>query len=350
LFPYWLLFSLFAAGTVQYANRPPMDQGRALLTVGGIFLALMVGLRFEVGGDWFNYQLIYETMPDLKLWAALHTGDPAYGALNWFASYMEWEIWTVNMVCGAIFAWGLMRFSRQQLNPWLALVAAIPYFVIVVGMGYTRQGVAIAIIMAGIASMQDGKIGRFAIYIIFAAAFHKSAIVVLPLIGLAPNRRRILTIGLLILSGALLYYAFVQAALDSMMVNYVEENMESQGAAIRVAMNLPPALIFLAFQKRFMFSDIQRRIWRNFALASLLMLFLLVATGSSTAVDRIALYLIPLQIAVLSRLPHAFGQNGRSNGMLLAGVIVYSALIEYVWLTHAVNAYAWLPYKVYPLF
>ena len=84
--------------------------------------------------------------------------------------------------------------------------------------------------------------------------------------------------------------------------------------------------------------------WRNFSLAAWLFLLLLMVIPSSTAVDRLALYIIPLQLAVLSRLPRAF-----DSGLLRYAVMAYSALVLFVWLTFAKHADYWLPYQFYPL-
>ena len=227
-------------------------------------------------------------------------------------------------------------------------MGSIPYLVIVVAMGYSRQGVAIGIIMAGLAVLDRTTIVRFAFYIFFAAAFHKSAIVVLPLVALSAVRHRLVMIGLLAMLAILLYYFFVQASFDRMVVNYVEAEYSSQGAGIRVAMNLLPAAIFLFYAKRFGFPEQQEKLWRNFSIAAFVSLLLLFYLESSTAVDRLALYLIPLQLVVLSGVPTAFGNKGRPNGQYVALVIAYSAMIQFVWLNYAAHAGDWLPYTFFP--
>ena len=65
--------------------------------------------------------------------------------LNWLSIQMDWGILGVNLIGGAIFAFGLVAFCRRQPRPWLALAVAIPYLVIVVAMGYSRQGIALAL-------------------------------------------------------------------------------------------------------------------------------------------------------------------------------------------------------------
>ena len=108
-------------------------------------------------------------------------------------------------------------------------------------------------------------------------------------------------------------------------------------------MNLVPAVLFLLLRKRLQFHPAEERIWFFVALASLFMPLLMVVTPSSTVIDRLALYLIPMQIAVLPRLRYLFaGQMGK---VLVVG---YSALVLFVWLNFAAHAQYWVPYRLYP--
>lgn len=349
MYPYWLLFGIFAAGSLEYRRRGAIgEQSAPLLIAGGLFIALMIGLRFEVGGDWFTYENIFEWVGYLGLAEALVAGDPGYMLLNWIGQQLGLGIWFVNLACGLIFSWGLVRFARRQPNPWLAMVVAVPYLVIVVAMGYSRQGVAIGIVLAGLAALDRTSLQRFAVYIFFAAAFHKSAVIILPLVALAASKQRVVTIGLLFVIAVLLYVLFLRSSVETLVTNYVEAGYSSQGAAIRVSMNITPALLFLLFQKRFQMDDQQRNIWKNFSYAAFGTMALLFYLEGTTAVDRLALYLIPLQLAVFSRLPDAFPIQGRPNAQVLLLVLIYCAAIQFVWLNYATHAVLWLPYKVHP--
>jgi hypothetical protein len=344
VFPYWLLFSLFAAGASLY--RP--DERRALhggpfFLAAGVAMTLMIGLRYEVGGDWPNYVEILKSITEYGI-TGPRRQEPAYSALNWIVGQAGFGMWLVNLVCAALFAWGLVRFARRQPNPWLVILVATPYLIIVVAMGYTRQAVAIGFILAGLTDFDRKPIWRFAFYLLAATLFHKSAIVVAPLVALTASRNRLVTGLILIVSSALVYYLFVQASVDTLVTNYVVADYSSSGAAVRVLMNVPPALIFLYNQRRFGIGDQQRKVWRNFALASLAALMGLLLT-SSTAVDRLALYLIPLQMFVLGRLPSIFAVRGRANTQLVLLILAYSAAIQFVWLNYADNAWAWVPYQ-----
>jgi hypothetical protein len=349
VFPYWLLFTLCAAGAVQYQADPRRRvQGGPMLIIVGLMILVMIGLRYEVGGDWGNYLNILDDLRYANLREAVAAGDPGYSALNWLALQLGADMWFINLICAGFFTWGLVRFTRQQPNPWLAMCVAVPYLIIVVAMGYTRQAVAIGFMLAGLSEFRHRhSMVRFGAYIIAGALFHKTAIIILPIVAFAATQNRWLMIGLGGILGLILYYLLLNAGIDTLMTNYVEAEYDAQGAAIRVSMNVLPAVIFLLFQRRFGLEDFDRKLWRNFSLAALGALALLLVMRSSVVVDRLALYLIPLQLVVFSRLPFAFAKGGKPNGLLTVGVIAYSATVQFVWLTSATHASYWLPYKIW---
>ena len=113
-------------------------------------------------------------------------------------------------------------------------------------------------------------------------------------------------------------------------------------------MNAIPGVLFLVFRKRFQLTLEQRSFWTWMAWSSLLFLVLLFLSPSSTAIDRVALYWIPLQLFVLSRLPNVLGQQNGKNAIWVCAVLAYSATVQYVWLFYADTSFAWLPYRFYP--
>lgn len=346
MLPYWLLFSVFATGAFQLRER--RDHAITpifLLAVALVFV--MVGLRYEVGGDWQPYLAILDGLRFYSLGEALFLSDPGYALLNWMANQIGWDIWVVNLACALIFTWGLVHFARRQPNPWLALLVAIPYLVIVVGMGYTRQAVAIALMMMAIIAFTNERFIRTLVLISLAVLFHKTALIIIPLLLFTIARSRIAIAGVMLISTALLYYVFLGSSIDRLMASYEDANYDSAGTAVRLAMNIVPALIFLPLQGRFGFLEIERKLWRNFALAAVAAALALFVLESSTIVDRLALYLVPLQVIVFSRLPYMAGLNSSTRFTLIAAVIAYSAAVQFVWLQFAAHADAWLPYQIY---
>jgi EpsG family len=346
---YWFLFAYFAVGAIiagsfrSEANRQPS----ILFTAGAIIMAVLIGLRYQVGGDWLTYQFIYERAGPLDFFDAMSIGDPGYQAVNWLAYQLGGQVWLVNSICAAIFVWGLFRFCRTQPMPWLTVLVAIPYMVIVVAMGYTRQAVALGILMAGVAAfIRNPSPFLFGIYVVAAALFHRTAVVAFPVVALATERNRIINLLVVITAAYFLYDMFLGNAMDHFVDNYIRARYSSQGAAIRVAMNMVAAGTFwLVGRNRLKFTQLEWNLWRNFSIASVISLILLIIVPSSTAVDRMSLYLIPLQVAVLARVPMAF-KSDLFGTVVIAG---YCFIVELVWLNFAQFANLWVPYRFFPI-
>jgi hypothetical protein len=346
LFVYWSLFAYFAVGSVFSHPEKQARNVYPMLAVGALLIAVLIGFRYEVGADWLQYELMFNYAGHVDLGRILEVGDPGYQSLNWIVQQLGGDMWVVNLMSGLIFGWGLLRLAQVQPDPWLAMVIAIPYLVVVVGMGYTRQAVALGILMAGLASIaRNPSILRFALYVAAAALFHKTSVFLFPLVALAYPRNRLINLIMVVTVSYLLYDLFLQDAMERFVTNYVQAKYSSQGAAIRVAMNVVPAMVFFLFRKRLVFSEHQYLIWRNFSLAAIGLAILLVVLPSSTAVDRMAIYIIPLQMAVLARVPGSIVQPGAGE----AAIIAYSATILFVWLNFAVHAQYWVPYSFFPL-
>jgi hypothetical protein len=59
--------------------------------------------------------------------------------------------------------------------------------------------------------------------------------------------------------------------------------------------------------------------------------------------------MLPLQLVVFSYLPDALGRRGGRNNLLTLLVLLYYAVVQFVWLNYAVHAQYWLPYHFLPL-
>ena len=201
MWPYWAMF-LVPSLAAWLASHSEVSTAASLRPAGHaiewllvwLFITLLVGYRFQVGGDWYNYFYYLAGVDGLDFGEVLAKQDPAYQLLNWLSVEMNWGIIGVNLVGGAIFAFGLVVFCRRQPRPWLALAVAIPYLVIVVGMGYSRQAIALGLAMLGLVALGNGFVFRSVIWVALAATFHKSALLLLPVVGLATARNRYWTV------------------------------------------------------------------------------------------------------------------------------------------------------------
>ena len=345
---YWTLFAYFALGAILNTQPQRADDRFPFLFAFGILVIwLIVGLRYEVGADWWTYAYMFSFARYADLTQVMEFGDPGYQILNWLVQQLGFDFWMVNLICGALFLWGLYRLARVQPNPWLAVLVAIPYLVVVVAMGYSRQAAAIGVLMAGLAATISGaSILRFLAYVVVATLFHRTAVSILPLVIFAGNRTGFLNLLAGLAGSFVLYDMFLADSVDLYIRNYVEAEYSSQGAAVRVAMSAVPATLFFLLRKRLAFEPSADSLWRNFSIAAFGLVVLLFVLSSSTAVDRIALYVIPLQIAVLPRVVRLF----RKQEVGTALVVAYSFAVLFTWLNFAEHAKYWLPYKIFPLF
>lgn len=356
MLPYFLLLAFFAIGALasgpramQYVGAPHLGyQARRIgpmFLIAIIIMSLMIGLRYRVGGDWENYVYIFNQLRGKSLPSSLEVLEPGFGALNWLTHQIGYDVWFVNLVCAGIFGWGLYRFCKEEPAPWLAAAIAIPYMVTVVAMGYTRQAAALGILMAGLARQSRGaSVVNFAFYAAGAALFHRTAIVAFPLIALTGKGNKVVNFLIVVSLSYGLYTFFLSDSLDAYVENYINTQYSSQGAFIRVAMNALAAALFWFSNRNLGFSDEARKIWRNFSIASLASLVALAIVPSSTAVDRISLYLMPLQLVILGRI----GIMSKNQGGTTAAVIAYAAIVQFVWLNFAQFAMYWVPYQFYP--
>jgi hypothetical protein len=347
--PYWLLFLFPAFAALQERTVPGRPMVRKPLFIGAALLfTMMIGFRYRVGGDWGSYINYLNSTRYITFVEVFNRSDPGYIFLNWLVTQTVGEIWAVNLLCGLIFSIGLVAFARIQPRPWLGLLVAVPYLIIVVAMGYSRQGVAIGLAMLGlVALMRDRSNVKFVIWIALAASFHRTAMVLVPIAALAADRGRIWTASWVGAATLLLYYLYLEDSVDRLVAGYIEAEYQSQGAAIRVTMNALPAALFLVARRRFRLSPSERRLWTIMALLALGFVVLLFVSPSSTAVDRMGLYLIPIQLFVLSRLPDAFPIMSRGVNPATLAVILYSAAVQFVWLNFAAHARYWIPYQLY---
>lgn len=348
MWPYWLLFGICVAIALG-GGKLPESQSRWVWRLGILALAIMMGFRHEVGGDWYRYDLQFNYLAYSPLLNVVADAkDPGYSIIGWLFAKAGLSVHWLNFVCALPLAFGTVELARRQPRPMLAVMAAVPYLLIVVGMGYTRQAAAIGCAMLGLAALGQRRQLGFVTWVLVAALFHKTAILLLPVAALAATRNRIWSyfwVGILTLVGG---WLFLFETVDTLVENYVlsEYADDSQGAAIRVMMNAVPSIVLLIWSKRMFKEEGERRLWVWLAVISLLCLPLLQV--SATGVDRMALYLIPLQLVAFSRLPGiANSVTGRTTIVLC--IVLYYSAVQFVWLNFASHADSWVPYRFIPL-
>ena len=341
MIPYWVVFLV-----PIFATLLPFVSARDLhvfsLFIFLLLASFLIGLRIEVGADWFAYERMFDAIGSKTFSEAIRFSDPAYALLNWICFQFGLGVVGVNTVCVFLFIYGLLQFCKSQPLPWLAISIAVPYLIIVVGMGYTRQAVAIGFVLWALTVWRDSKSLKFFFLVSVAVLFHKSAIVMMPFAFLM-QKKSFLTRLIIITFLIILMYVFFRNffASSAYLAYFVNNSYFSSGALIRVIMNLIPTIILFIFYRRFSKFD-DRNLWMVIGFLSIISFFSVQVL--STATDRFALYLSPIQIAVFSRIPLVVN-NKLARDLSLIGIMLFYTGVLYVWLNHAVHASYWVPYN-----
>ena len=317
-----------------------------------IFLTFVIGFRHEVGGDWFHYlndNIVYNSMLGmefLKIFTLSHLPhDIGFLFVHWFSQNLFNGIYTTNLVCAAIFTSGLLRLCRATPAPWLALVIATPFLIIVVSMGYTRQSAALGFIMWGLVDLMNGKKSKYYLSIIAAVLLHKAALIMI-LFGVFSKTRisnKITKKDYFIISLIIVFVSAIYPTIEHMVYYYITNTqMNSSGALIRVSMSATAAIVFFIFKKRWGIAYKDSNLWNLFSIFVLLLLPLVFVV--STAVDRIAIYLLPMQIVIFPRVLVLIS-NHNTRHLFLVSILTMYALTLYVWINYATHSVYWLPYN-----
>lgn len=351
---YWIMFAVPA---VLALLEPPGDRRAAmaaqvrvpytfLWALVALALVTIIGLRWETGGDWGNY----DRMVQSALWTDNRfglLGDPGFLAVTRLAAQSAYGMLVVTMISAVVVTAGLIRFCLAQPRPWLCLAVAVPYFVVVMGMGYIRQGMAVSLLLMALIAVQQGSVTRFIGWVLAAALFHSTALIFLPLALFMARVHPFARLMLLLGAAALLGTAATGERTGLLLTNYVDQEMTSSGALVRLAMTALPGAILLYWRDRFGLTPSERWIWMMLSLGGIAALALVLVFPTSTAIDRVGLYLLPLQLFVYARLPDALAGNDRTARVLATAIVALYAAAFYVWLNYAVNVEYWLPYRFF---
>jgi hypothetical protein len=345
---YWLLFAYAAVMALFFPLREQAGRLGPVLA-GAIWLFIvayvaMAGLRHGIGGDWDTYDDIYDEIAISPWRQALQVTDPGFSLLVWLSSLAGWGIYPVNAVCAGLLALGVARVALGTREPWLAILASVPYLLIVVGMGYVRQAGAIGLMLLALDALGRNRRAATIILLGGAAAIHATSGILFPLYGQMMVRGRpLLRLALAALGVAAFLYLLADR-FDKYELGYIENAYDSAGAAVRLTMSALPSLLLLARWRYFPVTGPARGIWLGLALANMAAVVALELSPSSTAVDRLGLYFSPVQVVVFGSLLDLVPLPRAATYLARILVIALAGAVQLVWLVLATNASAWVPY------
>jgi len=342
--PYFILLlipSLFALFNTRRLSL-------ALWCLTFFIFAIFVGLRNKVGPDWMQYGYIHSSIAYYDFWEVISQAEPLSYLLFWISETSGAQVYLSNAVAAIIMLWGVFAFARRTANPWLALVTATPYFIMVMGMSGMRQTIAAGIILLLFSRWERYGIIARASYILIAAMFHTSALInnLFLIIKMQIRFRYKIILGSIITLATLYLSTEVGIYADNI-VRYQQRYLEgtfidkSLGSLYHVAMIAVPAILGFIFRKRIT-PTIHNPSLLSFGLyASLGILFL--NFFYPTIASRLTVYLYFLPMMVYPAFVATFGRRAQLGSIF--AVIAFHMLILMTWFQFGNHAFAYIPYR-----
>ncbi|SCY46701.1 EpsG family protein [Lachnospiraceae bacterium XPB1003] len=159
--------------------------GYSILVFFALFPVIsMFGLRYGIGVDYYNYELIYNTLhgaPFSEYWKyflkneGVYYVEPGYYILNQFFSNYRFLLWGIGILVFELVCWSIKDYSKK-LSFGLAIFAflSIQYSHFLTAMRFT---IAMSFILIAYKYLAENKTKHFFLFMFFSSLFHKTALV-----------------------------------------------------------------------------------------------------------------------------------------------------------------------------
>ncbi|MCG9606869.1 EpsG family protein [Vibrio alginolyticus] len=286
---YLTIFSFLGLGMLyeRWAIDNDSTKNNVLVILSLFLLILVYGFRYEVGEDWFSYINVYNRSV-VDIWE-FDTIELGYKYVNVFASLTTDAIWTVILICTTLFfIFTFVPLIKNNLNPYYFFAMVAPYHLVMSGVNFTRQAVALSIFLLAFSYILNGSKKKFSFFLVIASSFHVSAICFFPLYCVDWKKRYL---GFAALSPLPLIYYLVTNDYEQ----YVNSEVENAGFLLRSLYLLAPAFFtwtyyMAAKYKENYFNVIETRLVYMSVLCFPLLIF--VSLISTTMADRFSYYFI----------------------------------------------------------
>ena len=309
------------------------------------FLSIFIGLRFEIGGDWVHYNRFYYYFIqefDYSSFLNLIDYGLVYVLINKIAFYSGASFIGVNFICALIFMASMATFLNNSRNRWLALAISFPIIIIVLGMGYSRQGLAFSFSLFLIKALENRKLLVAFIYLFLAILSHKTALFlsVFFIIYFWYYKNVINILGLLLIP--IIFVIIFYDNFNHLFYFYVGpgQHMNAAGSLPRSFIILLVAALFIFFKKKHIYLN-DYQIFVYSCISYMIILIFPFSLITTVAADRLLLYLYSLKVAFVS---HANLEDKKINLIIFFIVSMYF-LYMVIWIFFGSNSTSWVPYK-----
>lgn len=160
-----------------------------LLRATTLFLLFIGGFRWKTGNDWYNYEIMFNKLGDLK---DLFTNTKAYieyysdielgyRILNSIIKSIGLGFQSILLLTNLFLMYTLYYFIKKHSKKYmLSLLLYYSIFFLHFNMSLIRQGIALSFFMISIDMIMDQNLLKFLITVLIGALFHISILIVIP--------------------------------------------------------------------------------------------------------------------------------------------------------------------------
>ena len=184
---YLIIFFILTALAVINIQFKDKLSNQMLTGFSALILICIAGLRYETGGDWDNYALLFSEFPTLsQVWhkpALLFEPDVEEGfvllcaIVKEFSTNVQLLFFVVTFINILLISSALPKYTDFPVVGLLCYYCML-YFSL--EMIYIRQATAVALCFFALQYVQPKKIVKYMLFILLACTFHRVAIVMVP--------------------------------------------------------------------------------------------------------------------------------------------------------------------------
>ena len=308
-----------------------------------IILLVFIGFRKEIGVDWNNYEEISKAVIRGSVYESLF-----FYYLIHLISNLDISWYYINVFSAVIFLSGLFVFINKLERPSLALLYALPYFIVIVAMGYTRQAISLGIFMYVIPNLYRKEYYRYILGIVIGSMFHVSVFLLVFLPVVITRRKSWKSHWLLLIAAVLSLPILYVMPVHSLIERYLFDNqLVSKGAQARLFIYSIISVAFMLLSNLVYIEKAQKTILLSLSYISPI-LFLATFLGlSTTLADRFALFSYPSHFAFFSLVPSILKKDVVNARLWMAITTIFSLLLFALWIAFTIYLDYWFPYRNY---
>jgi len=339
--------------------KPNKKTNNFFMYIFSIFFILFIGLRYEVGGDWINYEYMYnnqyffnqlfDSIAKLDFKNFLITLNQINLGFDTFTSIsrtLNLGLYGLNILNASILIFGLYFYTKNKNNQILIYLISFPILIIIVGMGYTRQASALGLLFISIKFIENGQIKRSIIFLILAFLFHKTVLVFSVVYLFYFKKINVFMLIFIIFIGSFLYIFYFGKQINHIIYYYLGAGNDfiSIGALPRTSLYFIASIIFLLNSKKFVNDKYSLKLYSSISIIIIFMFPIVIIF--STALDRILIYFFVIQLLVFSQVSNFF-KSYKNKYLINVLVGLFFLSIMFVWLYFGKYSNHWIPYQNY---